>query len=133
MNKELREVIETTRKEQDNMEKKTDLNNDHMELPEWKIESLKIESMKNMNKSVRNREGGMRMLSIFSYKNCRMTDYRKWEAMFEILRSSDWEKTGPTQEYQNKCTPIKVTRERTKHQRQNDESNHRENIRKLFI
>lgn len=34
MNKELREVIETTRKEQDNMEKETDLNNDHMELPE---------------------------------------------------------------------------------------------------
>lgn len=77
MNKELREVIETTRKEQDNMEKETDLNNDHMELPEWKIESLKIESMKNMNKSVRNREGGMRMLSIFSCKNCRMTDYKK--------------------------------------------------------
>lgn len=34
VNKELREVIETTRKEQDNMGKEADLNNDHMELPE---------------------------------------------------------------------------------------------------
>lgn len=46
MNKELKEVIETTRKEQDNMGKEADLNNDHMELLDWKIESLKIESMK---------------------------------------------------------------------------------------
>lgn len=66
MNKELREVIETTRKEQDNMGKEADLNNDHMELPEWKIESLKIESMKNMNNRVGRMKGRMRMLHIFS-------------------------------------------------------------------
>lgn len=53
--------------------------------------------------------------------------------MFEILRSSDWENTGPTQEHQNECTPIKVTSEKTKHQVQNDESNYRENIRKQFV
>lgn len=66
MSKELKEVIETTKEEQDNMEKEADLNNDHMELPEWKIESLKIESMKNMNKRVRKMEGGMKMLNMFS-------------------------------------------------------------------
>lgn len=52
MNKELKDVTETTRKEQDNMGKEADLNNDHMELLEWRIESLKIASMKNMNNMV---------------------------------------------------------------------------------
>ena len=52
MNKELKEVTETTSKEQDNMGKEADLNNDHMELLEWRIESLKIASMKNMNNMV---------------------------------------------------------------------------------
>lgn len=74
MNKELKEVIETTqgKKIHDNMGKEADLNNDHMELQEWKIEFLKIESMKNMSKRVRRTEGGMRMRSIFSYKNSRV-------------------------------------------------------------
>ena len=52
MNKELKDVTETTRKERDNMGKEADLNNDHMELLEWRIESLKIASMKNMNNMV---------------------------------------------------------------------------------
>lgn len=34
MNKKLKDVTETTRKEQDNMGKEADLNNDHMELLE---------------------------------------------------------------------------------------------------
>lgn len=39
-----------------------------------KIESLKIESMKNMNNRVRRMKGRMRMLSTFSYKNSRVRD-----------------------------------------------------------
>ena len=39
-----------------------------------KIESLKIESMKNMNTRVRRMKGRMRRLSIFSYKNSRARD-----------------------------------------------------------
>lgn len=38
-----------------------------------------------------------------------MRDNRKWVAMFEILRSSDWESTCPTQDSQNECTSIRVT------------------------
>lgn len=41
MNKELKEVTETTRKEQDNTRKEADLNNDHMELLEWKNRVIK--------------------------------------------------------------------------------------------
>ena len=62
MNKELKDVTETTRKEQDNMGKEADLNNDHMELLEWRIESLKIESMKNMNSMVSRMKSRMRIL-----------------------------------------------------------------------
>lgn len=47
------------------MGKEADLNNDHMELLEWKIESLKIESIKKMNKRIKRMEGGMRMLVYF--------------------------------------------------------------------
>lgn len=62
MNKEPKDVTETTRKEQDNMGKEADLNNDHMELLEWRIESLKIESMKNMNSMVSRMKSRMRIL-----------------------------------------------------------------------
>lgn len=62
MNKKLKDVTETTRKEQDNMGKEADLNNDHMELLEWRIESLKIESMKNMNNMVSRMKSRRRIL-----------------------------------------------------------------------
>lgn len=62
MNKKLKDVTETTRKEQDNMGKEADLNNDHMELLEWRIESLKIESMKSMNNMVSRMKSRRRLL-----------------------------------------------------------------------
>lgn len=62
MNKKLKDITETTRKEQDNMGKEADLNNDHMELLEWRIESLKIESMKNMNNMVSRMKSRRRIL-----------------------------------------------------------------------
>lgn len=110
MNKELKEVIETIRKKKhDNMGKEADLNNDHMELLEWKIESLKIESMKNMNKRVRRMEGGMRTLSKFLK---RTPEWETRENMRQYLKYIDHQiekAQALSRIIRNKSTTIKIT------------------------
>lgn len=91
------------------MGKEADLNNDHMELLEWKIESLKIESMKNMNKRVRREEGGMRMLSKLLKRTPEWETRENMRQYLKYIHHQIEKAQALSRIIKNKSTPIKIT------------------------